>query len=268
MFRLPLSSFFFVALLAVGAVSSSAAEGPWLTNFEEAKKVALKEGKPLLLDFTGSDWCPPCKMLHKAVFDTPEFAKEAPTKYVLVMLDFPRMKKQPADLKAQNEALQRKYAVTGYPTVLLVDPKNGEVYGRTVGYGGWDVRKFFDKLDTFVNSPAGKAALAASDKVQAAVNTKDFAAACKAIDAAFADNKVMAAVNKAMASLRMEPTNKERALKYLDEALALDDGSKAASIKALRDQIAGGKGSAPGPDAKPSADPKKSAEAKKLEKAA
>ncbi len=267
MFRPPLSSFFAAVLIACGAVSSAFAEGPWLTNFEEARKVALKEGKPLLLDFTGSDWCPPCKMLHKSVFDTPEFIKEAPTKYVLVMLDFPRMKKQPADLKAQNESLQRKYAVTGYPTVLLVDPKNGEVYGRTVGYGGWDARKFFDKLDTFVNSPSGKAALAASDKVQAAVNTKDFAAACKAIDAAFAGNKVMAAVNKAMASLRMEPTNKERALKYLDEALALDDGSKAASIRSLRDQIAGGKGAAGSPEAKKPAE-EKSPAAKKLEKAA
>jgi protein disulfide-isomerase len=97
------------SLVLLGAVSTALAEATWLTNFEEAKKVALKEGKPLLLEFTGSDWCPPCKALHKEIFSTDEFAKEASAKYVLVELDYPTPKKQQApELKAQNAELQKK----------------------------------------------------------------------------------------------------------------------------------------------------------------
>lgn len=263
--HLPVPSSPFLAVLCALVVATGAfAAVPWLTNFEEAKKVALKEGKPLLLDFTGSDWCPPCKLLHKNVFESADFAKEAPGKYVLVILDFPRTKKQAPELKAQNDALQRKYAITGYPTVLLVDPKSGEAYGRLVGYAEWDGRKFLDKLETFSNTPEGKAGSSAAAKVQAAVSRNDFYGACKAIDEAYPTDKVKAALNKAMASLRIEPKNKERALKYFDEALAADDGSKAEAIKSLRAQATG----APDPAAKPAADPKKTAEAKKLEKAA
>jgi thiol-disulfide isomerase/thioredoxin len=119
-------------LVLLGAISAAFAEATWLTNFEEAKKIALKEGKPILLDFTGSDWCPPCKALHKNVFSTEEFAKEAAGKYVLVELDFPRTKQIAPEVKAQNSELQKKYAITGFPTVLLVDAKTGEVFGRTV----------------------------------------------------------------------------------------------------------------------------------------
>ena len=263
--RLPLPSSPLLAILGACLLALGAyAEVPWLTNFEDAKKVALKEGKPLLLDFTGSDWCPPCKLLHKNVFETADFAKEAPGKYVLVMLDFPRTKKQSPELKAQNDALQRKYAITGYPTVLLVDPKSGEAYGRLVGYANWDGRKFLDKLETFSNTPEGKSGSTAAAKIHAAMSRNDFYGTCKAIDEAYPKDKVTAALNKALASLRIEPKNKERALKYFDEALAADDGSKAQAIKSLRVQATG----APGPAAKPEADPKKTAEAKKLEKSA
>lgn len=247
------------ALVALGAVSTAFAEATWLTNFEEAKALALKEGKPLLLDFTGSDWCPPCKALHKNVFSTEEFAKEASTKYVLVELDFPRTKQLAPELKAQNSELQKKYAITGYPTVLLVDPKNGEVFGRSVGFGGQNPRQYLDKLASFKDSPEGKAALAAEEKklsesrsqaaaaraaanakIQAAVDAKDFDAACKAIDEVAGGSKLMAALNKATASQKIDPANKERALKYMDEAIAADSGANATALKSMRERIAGG----------------------------
>ena len=247
------------ALFALGAITTAFAEATWLTNFEEAKALAIKEGKPLLLDFTGSDWCPPCKALHKNVFSTEEFAKEAAAKYVLVELDFPRTKQLAPELKAQNSELQKKYAITGYPTVLLVDPKNGEIFGRSVGFGGQNARQFLDKLASYKNSPEGKAALAAEEKklsesrsqaasaraaanakIQAAVDAKDFEAACKAIDEVAGGSKLMSALNKSMASQKIDPTNKERALKYMDEAIAADGGANAAALKTMRERIAGG----------------------------
>jgi thiol-disulfide isomerase/thioredoxin len=262
------------SLVLLGALSTAFAEATWLTNFEEAKKIALKEGKPILLDFTGSDWCPPCKALHKNVFSTEEFAKEAAGKYVLVELDFPRTKQIAPEVKAQNSELQKKYAITGYPTVLLVDAKTGEVFGRTVGFGGWTPRQYLDKLASFKNTPAGKAALvdeekktdenrskataardAANAKIKAAVDAKDFDAACKAIDEIAAGNKLMAAVTKANISQKIDSANKARALKYMDEAIAIDGGTNGAALKSMRERIATGASTTPA--TKPAAEVKK-----------
>lgn len=109
-----------VAALAAMTLSVVAGEG-WHTNFEEAKALAKKENKDLLLEFTGSDWCPPCIMLAKNVFDKPEFAASAKKDFVLVKLDYPRKKALPAAEKKQNDALSARYGIQAFPTVLLAD---------------------------------------------------------------------------------------------------------------------------------------------------
>ena len=45
----------------------------WLTDFSEAKAKAKEEGKPILIDFTGSNWCGWCIKLKKEVFSKPAF---------------------------------------------------------------------------------------------------------------------------------------------------------------------------------------------------
>lgn len=135
-----------LALLGLGAVSAraedpapaapaSAAEVavPWVRNWEAAKTQAAKEGKDLLIDFTGSDWCGWCIKLKKEVFDTPEFAAWAKKNVVLLEIDFPQNKPQSAELKKQNEALSEKYGIEGYPTILFVNAK-----GEKLGQYGYD----------------------------------------------------------------------------------------------------------------------------------
>ena len=70
---------------------------------------AKAEKKMVLMDFTGSDWCPPCKALHKNVLTSPEFEAYADKNLVLVEVDFPRTKPQTEELKAANKALAEKY---------------------------------------------------------------------------------------------------------------------------------------------------------------
>ena len=120
-----------LTLLLLASVTARA-ELTWLTDLDEAKKVATKENKKLLVDFTGSDWCGYCIKLHKDVFDTPEFEKFAKD-YVLVELDFPRRKEQPAAEKAKNQAAQKKYGVNGFPTVIIMNT-SGKVLNRAEGY--------------------------------------------------------------------------------------------------------------------------------------
>ncbi len=121
-----------ILILLLLATVTARAELTWLTDLDEAKKVATKENKKLLVDFTGSDWCGYCIKLHKEVFDSPEFEKFAKD-YVLVELDFPHKKEQPAAEKARNQAASKKFAVSGFPTVLIMTA-GGKVLNRAAGY--------------------------------------------------------------------------------------------------------------------------------------
>lgn len=93
----------------------------WLVNLEEAYKQSKETGKPILANFTGSDWCGWCKRLTKSVFIHDEFKEWAADNVILLELDFPRRKKLPADLKKQNQDLQRAFNVRGYPTIWVFD---------------------------------------------------------------------------------------------------------------------------------------------------
>jgi protein disulfide-isomerase len=121
-----------VLISLMGLLSATFASDGWMTDFEAAKVKAKAENKPMLLDFTGSDWCGWCIKLDKEVFGEAAFKDYAEAELVLVELDFPRGKKQSAELKAQNEALAKQYGVRGFPTILVLSPE-GELIEKT-GY--------------------------------------------------------------------------------------------------------------------------------------
>lgn len=118
---------------------SSAAEKPeagappaalsveWLEDYPKAHAIAAETGRAMLLDFTGSDWCVWCQKLDKEIFETDAFQSYAKDNLVLVKLDFPRARPMPASIKAQNNELQQKYAVQGFPTVLILDSKENKL---------------------------------------------------------------------------------------------------------------------------------------------
>ncbi len=101
-------------------------------DFDGALAKAKASGLPLLVDFTGSDWCGWCIRLDEEVFDTPEFEEWAKGKVVLLKLDYPKRKPQSAEIKARNAELQKKYGIRGFPTILLLDG-NGNKFGK-LGY--------------------------------------------------------------------------------------------------------------------------------------
>src|SRR5947209_17010939 len=81
------------------------ADTEWLTDFKKAQEAARTTHKPLLIEFTGSDWCPPCIMLRRDVFSSKQFQEYAAKTFVLLELDFPRRKEQPRELTMQNQEL-------------------------------------------------------------------------------------------------------------------------------------------------------------------
>jgi thioredoxin-related protein len=113
------------------APAAQATEG-WLTDFDAAKKQASESNKLVLINFTGSDWCPPCIMLRREVFSRPEFAEYARQHLVLLEVDFPRRKTQSRELVIANQQLLRQFGVEGFPTIVVVNAE-----GKTVGALGY-----------------------------------------------------------------------------------------------------------------------------------
>ena len=114
------------------ATSAFAGEKGWLTSWDEAARQSKTTGKPILMNFTGSDWCGWCIKLKKEVFTTPEFQAWAAKKVVLLEVDFPRKTQLNAKTKTQNDGLAQKYGIQGFPTIVFANAK-GEQLG-TAGY--------------------------------------------------------------------------------------------------------------------------------------
>lgn len=112
---------FTLASTAVAQGTAKATKEGWHVYLDKAYKESKKTGKPILANFTGSDWCGWCIRLDKSVFSKPEFKKWAKDNVVLLELDFPRRTKQDSDLRKQNRGLAQAFRVSGYPTVWLFD---------------------------------------------------------------------------------------------------------------------------------------------------
>ena len=133
-----------IAVAAMTAGTAFAGEG-WLTNIEKAQALAKKEGRMVLVDFTGSDWCPPCKALHSKIFLSKEFKAYAKEKLVLVEIDFPRRKQLSDEQKKYNQAQAKKYGLRGVPMVLVLDSKGKQVH-KEVGFRGQSPKAYINNL--------------------------------------------------------------------------------------------------------------------------
>jgi thioredoxin-related protein len=148
---------FLILVLFLTAGCSRSADLPWIFDLAAAKVKAKAEGKNLLVDFTGSSWCPPCKQLNKGVFASPEFAAFSQN-VILVSLDYPPAKKRrPENIQADPKlaalmALKQEYGVAGFPTVILLSPDHREI-ARIVGYGGEGPDDYLKRLGAGVSQP-------------------------------------------------------------------------------------------------------------------
>ena len=131
--------------LAIGTSTPASAGGDgWVRDFEAAKATAASEGKDLLIDFTGSDWCGWCIRLDKEVFSQDGF-KSVHDDFVLVYLDYPKDQSLVTDdERAQNEVLKDRFGIQGYPSIFLTDAQ-GRPYAQT-GYQPGGPEKYLTHL--------------------------------------------------------------------------------------------------------------------------
>ena len=126
--------------------SSHEDESGWLVSFAEAKAKSVEESKPILMEFTGSDWCPPCMALHDNVLTSDVFKQQIPEKFILLKLDNPRDKsKQTPEEISQYKKLSAEYNVEGVPTIIVADATGKEQH-RQVGYNRETPQAWVTKL--------------------------------------------------------------------------------------------------------------------------
>lgn len=137
--KVKMKKIFLIAFFLVGAFATQAQELKWYTDVREAITVSNKEQKPLLMFFTGSDWCGWCIRLQNEVLKTPEFNKWAKDNVILVELDYPRRTPQTPEIKNQNNELQQAFGIQGFPTIYFTsaESKDGKVNFKGLGQTGY-----------------------------------------------------------------------------------------------------------------------------------
>ncbi len=130
-------------LSASDVATTGATPGQWTMDLDAAKEVAKEKDLPLLLNFTGSDWCGWCKLMDKNVFADKEWAGFAHDKLLLVTIDFPQDKSiVPEPFVARNKKLEAEHGVEGYPTYVLLD-SDGKTELARLGAGEEKTAKSF-----------------------------------------------------------------------------------------------------------------------------
>ena len=134
--------------VALTSTTFSLRGAPWLTDHGTAVLRRSAENKPMLILFTGSDWCPACQELRRSVFVQPEFVSYARANLILLEVDFPKSRPMSVVQKQSNQALAKAYRVTHYPTMVLVDTKGVEAF--RIQYNGGTAKGFVADLDDYV----------------------------------------------------------------------------------------------------------------------
>lgn len=125
----------------------------WLVKIDEAQKLSQETGKPIMANFTGSDWCGWCKRLTASVFAKEEFKTWAAENVILLELDYPKRKQLPEEIRQQNNQLKQAFGIRGFPTVwvfkLEQDETNNQMSIIGLGQTGYksSVEEFTNDID-------------------------------------------------------------------------------------------------------------------------
>ncbi len=144
----------FLALaLLIGITSSAQVE--YASKLSEAKTLASKENKAIMIVFSGSDWCVPCMRLEKEILSQPGFENYASKKIVLVKADFPSRSKNKRNIskeqQAYNDKLFEKYNPKGiFPLVVMLNNK-GHIIAET-GYKKMTPKDYASYIDKLISA--------------------------------------------------------------------------------------------------------------------
>lgn len=133
-----------------------AAPEPFTQDIDAALGFAAASGLPVLLDFSGSDWCYWCKLMDSRVFSRSEWKTWAPSNVVTALVDFPRDESLvPEKWRSRNEALARKYGIRGFPTFVVLGADGSEI-GRLGASATATPESFAAEFEAIVANQTGE----------------------------------------------------------------------------------------------------------------
>ncbi|WP_340063645.1 thioredoxin family protein [Ascidiimonas aurantiaca] len=119
---------FWIVLLPLVCTSQE-----WVDNYDTAIALAKEKEQPIVMVFSGSDWCGPCILMDKKIWQTETFKEYASDNLIMLKVDFPKKKANQLskELQEQNNKLARKYNRKGYIPLVVVLNAKGKVLGTT-----------------------------------------------------------------------------------------------------------------------------------------
>jgi thiol-disulfide isomerase/thioredoxin len=112
----------------------------WLSKMDRAQKEAAELGLPILLLFTGTEWCPYCIQLEEEILSKDEFKKFADQNLVLLKVELA----PGSELTSKaDEALAEKYG-KGAPKYLVLDSAGTQLAAQRGYQKGTPVQKVID----------------------------------------------------------------------------------------------------------------------------
>lgn len=152
----------FIATMIAGCAvaerpdTDGAKVGVWTQDYDAAIELAKTKNLPVMLNFTGSDWCGWCKLMDKSVFATDTWKKWAVENVVLAFIDFPQKKSLvPEKFVSRNQDLATKYGIRGYPTYIVINAADGAVIGQLGASRDATPEKFIADLEGIIQQNAG-----------------------------------------------------------------------------------------------------------------
>ncbi len=245
----------------VAALAAKAAGLTWLSDYDEAKRLGARDGKALVLFFPGNGTSAASIELKSKIFGSSEFAIFA-SRHLLVEMPFPKIGGSGLSTKTKAGKVPLIFPVTAYPTVMLIDARSGDMYGKVVGYVGRSANDYMKELSSFKNTPEARAsygkelreltahnqaALVNGPKLQAALAAKDFPSAEAVLKVMFKDATGVRLgqyhYTRASVLMRINPKAKDQALRIMEEALAavVGDEGMTKTFEAYRATILSGK---------------------------
>jgi len=229
--------------LAVTAAEKPATEGAvpgqWTMDLDAARKVAAEKKLPILLNFTGSDWCGWCKHMDKEVFSQEAWATYAKANLLLVWIDFPKDKSLvPEKFVSRNKTLSATYGVEGFPTYIVLDDDGQTKLGQLGADREITPKKFVDSLSPLLQNRASAVEALLKSLPEGTVREYRQAVAEKA-DASEALKKAKAEFEKKSEELEKTIAAQERKIDgiRLEARLATLPKDKADAYRAKKQQL-------------------------------
>ena len=119
------------SLFAADVDLKGAIPGKWTMDLEAVGRLANEKKLPVLLNFSGSDWCSWCRTMNENVFSRQEWEDYAKDNILMVVIDFPEDSTiVPQRYVERNNELKARYMVDGFPSYVVLDDDAKTELGR------------------------------------------------------------------------------------------------------------------------------------------